>query len=98
MRVAVIDIGTNSTRLLIADVARDATLTELERRTKVTRLGHGVDRTGVLDEDAMDRVLATLADYRQLIDEHDAQSTVAVLTSAVRDAANGAAFAARVRR
>jgi len=98
MRVAVIDIGTNSTRLLIADVAQDATLTELERRTKVTRLGHGVDRTGVLDDEAMERVFATLTDYRQLIERHEADRTVAVLTSAVRDAANGAHFAARVRR
>jgi exopolyphosphatase/guanosine-5'-triphosphate,3'-diphosphate pyrophosphatase len=97
MRVAVVDIGTNSTRLLVADVARDGTLIELERRTKVTRLGDRVDRTGVLDDRAMERVLATLAEYRALIDAHAAERTVAVLTSAVRDAANGGAFLARVR-
>jgi exopolyphosphatase / guanosine-5'-triphosphate,3'-diphosphate pyrophosphatase len=97
VRVAVVDIGTNSTRLLIADVSEAGTLREIERRTRVTRLGHGVDRTGVLADDAMNRVRATLAEYAELIRAHEARRTVAVLTSAVRDAANGAAFTARVR-
>ena len=97
MRVAVVDIGTNSTRLLVAEVARDGTLIELERRTKVTRLGDRLDRTGVLDDAAMERVLATLAEYRAVIDASGAERAVAVLTSAVRDAANGDAFLARVR-
>jgi exopolyphosphatase / guanosine-5'-triphosphate,3'-diphosphate pyrophosphatase len=97
VRVAVVDIGTNSTRLLIADVSEAGTLEEIERRTKVTRLGHGVDRTGVLAEEAMDRVLGTIAEYTQLIEARGAARTVAVLTSAVRDAGNGAAFSARVR-
>jgi exopolyphosphatase / guanosine-5'-triphosphate,3'-diphosphate pyrophosphatase len=97
VRVAVVDIGTNSTRLLVADVDAAGALSEVERRTEVTRLGHGVDRDGVLAQDAMARVFATLADYRRRIDTHDVQRAVAVLTSAVRDAANGAAFTARVR-
>jgi exopolyphosphatase / guanosine-5'-triphosphate,3'-diphosphate pyrophosphatase len=97
VRVAVVDIGSNSTRLLIADVADDGAISEVERRTKVTRLGHGVDRSGVLADDAMDRVLATVAEYREAIETRDVTRTVAVLTSAVRDAANGAAFTARVR-
>jgi exopolyphosphatase / guanosine-5'-triphosphate,3'-diphosphate pyrophosphatase len=97
MRVAVVDIGTNSTRLLVADVDDAGVLTEVERRTAVTRLGQGVDREGVLAEDAMERVHATLAEYRRRIDADGAQRAVAVLTSAVRDAANGAEFAARVR-
>jgi exopolyphosphatase/guanosine-5'-triphosphate,3'-diphosphate pyrophosphatase len=97
VRVAVVDIGTNSTRLLVADVDDADALLEVERRTEVTRLGDGVDRDGVLAEDAMQRVHATLADYRRRIDSHGAQRAVAVLTSAVRDAANGAEFAARVR-
>jgi exopolyphosphatase/guanosine-5'-triphosphate,3'-diphosphate pyrophosphatase len=96
MRVAVVDIGTNSTRLLVADVV-DGALSEVERRTEVTRLGDGVDRKGVLADDAMQRVLATVAEYRRRIDVHGAERAVAVLTSAVRDAANGAAFAARMR-
>jgi exopolyphosphatase / guanosine-5'-triphosphate,3'-diphosphate pyrophosphatase len=97
MRVAVVDIGTNSTRLLIADVAEDGALTELDRRSTVTRLGQGVDRTGVLADEAQERVFAALADYRRSIDEHDVTATTAVLTSAVRDARNGAEFTEAVR-
>ena len=96
MRVAVVDIGTNSTRLLVADV-QDGRVTELERRSVVTRLGQGVDATGALADEAIARVLDTLAAYRAAIDAHRADHAVAVLTSAVRDAANGAAFARRVR-
>jgi exopolyphosphatase / guanosine-5'-triphosphate,3'-diphosphate pyrophosphatase len=97
MRVAVVDLGTNSTRLLVADVDDAGVLTEVERRTEVTRLGQGVERDGVLADDAMDRVHATLVDYRRRIDSLGARRAVAVLTSAVRDAANGAEFTARVR-
>jgi exopolyphosphatase/guanosine-5'-triphosphate,3'-diphosphate pyrophosphatase len=97
MRVAVVDIGTNSTRLLVADIAGDDALTEVERRTKVTRLGDRLGDTGVLDDDAMARVLDTLSDYRAVIAGRDVERAVAVLTSAVRDAANGEHFLARVR-
>jgi exopolyphosphatase / guanosine-5'-triphosphate,3'-diphosphate pyrophosphatase len=98
MRVAVVDIGTNSTRLLVADVdAAEGSVQELVRRSNVTRLGDGVDAGGSLSRAAMDRVFRTLAEYRQAIDEHDAHSNLAVLTSAVRDASNGAEFARRVR-
>ena len=99
MRVAVVDLGTNSTRLLVADVEPDGghTVTEIDRRTTITRLGHGVDATGRLADDAIQRVVDVLADYRAAIDEHAAQRTVAVLTSAVRDAANGPEFTRRVR-
>jgi exopolyphosphatase/guanosine-5'-triphosphate,3'-diphosphate pyrophosphatase len=98
VRVAVVDIGTNSTRLLVADVdPRTGAVGELERRSTVTRLGHGVDSSGSLAEDAMQRVFDTLATYRALIDQHGATANLAVLTSAVRDAANGAQFAERVR-
>ena len=98
MRVAVVDIGTNSTRLLVADVDADSgSVEELERRSTVTRLGHGVDASGSLDDDAMQRVFDTLADYRAAIDRLGATANLAVLTSAVRDAANGARFAQRVR-
>jgi exopolyphosphatase / guanosine-5'-triphosphate,3'-diphosphate pyrophosphatase len=98
MRVAVVDIGTNSTRLLIADVDRDSgALRELVRHSQVTRLGEGVDASGSLSDAAIDRVLSTLADYRREIDEHGCEANLAVLTSAVRDAGNGASFATRVR-
>jgi exopolyphosphatase/guanosine-5'-triphosphate,3'-diphosphate pyrophosphatase len=97
--VAVVDIGTNSTRLLIADVdPTSTTVGELVRRSKVTRLGDGVDTTGALSDEASERVFRTLGDYRQAIDGHDCEANMAVLTSAVRDASNGAAFAERVRQ
>jgi exopolyphosphatase/guanosine-5'-triphosphate,3'-diphosphate pyrophosphatase len=91
MRVGVVDIGTNSTRLLIADV-RDEGVRELDRRSQVTRLGDGVDASGELGEEAMERVFATLDAYREAIDENECDATVAVLTSAVRDASNGSRF------
>ena len=92
MRVAVVDLGTNSTRLLVADVQDGGELTELARRSTVTRLGDGVDAGGRLDDDAMERVFDVLADYRRLIDAGGAERVVAVATSAVRDAENGEWF------
>jgi exopolyphosphatase / guanosine-5'-triphosphate,3'-diphosphate pyrophosphatase len=97
VRVAVVDIGTNSTRLLVAEVGGDGRVDELERRSVVTRLGQGVDASGVLADEAVGRVLDTLTEYREAIDRHGAQRAIAVLTSAVRDATNGPAFALRVR-
>ncbi len=98
MRVAVVDIGTNSTRLLIADVDKHSGALEvLTRDSRVTRLGEGVDASGSLAEAAIDRVEQVLSTYREQIEKHDCEANMAVLTSAVRDAANGADFAARVR-
>jgi exopolyphosphatase / guanosine-5'-triphosphate,3'-diphosphate pyrophosphatase len=96
MRVAVMDIGTNSTRLFIADVAADGTLTEVVRESAVTRLGDRVDATGRLADDAMQRVFETLDGYRAQMDEHGVETSVALLTSAARDAENGPAFTAEV--
>ena len=97
MRIAVVDIGTNSTRLLVADVDPQAgTLTELDRRSTVTRLGVGVDRTGRLSDEGMARVFAALDVYAEAIDELGAEQRIAVLTSATRDAENGPQFTERV--
>jgi exopolyphosphatase/guanosine-5'-triphosphate,3'-diphosphate pyrophosphatase len=96
VRVAVVDIGTNSTRLLVADV-REGGVEELDRRSHVTRLGEGVDATGRLADAAQERVLATLEEYAESIEHHGCERRVAVLTSAVRDAGNGNAFADTVR-
>ena len=95
MRVAVVDIGTNSTRLLVADVGEDG-LEELDRRSIVTRLGEGVDATNRLADEAQERVLDTLEEYASSIERHGCERRVAVLTSAVRDADNGGAFAETV--
>jgi exopolyphosphatase/guanosine-5'-triphosphate,3'-diphosphate pyrophosphatase len=98
MRVAVVDIGSNSTRLLIADVEPDVgSLQELVRDSRVTRLGEGVDANGSLADAAIGRVADVLAEYHRGIEEHDCAANLAVLTSAVRDADNGAEFAERVR-
>jgi exopolyphosphatase/guanosine-5'-triphosphate,3'-diphosphate pyrophosphatase len=97
VRRAVVDIGTNSTRLLIAEVDGGRVGELLERRTVVTRLGAGVDAGGRLSEEAMQRVYAVLDEYRGLLDGLRVGSAVAVLTSAVRDAANGSEFAGAVR-
>jgi exopolyphosphatase/guanosine-5'-triphosphate,3'-diphosphate pyrophosphatase len=97
VHVAVVDIGTNSTRLLIAEVQDGRVTRELVRESRVTRLGQGVDTTGALAEEPMNRVFAVLEEYRAAIDEHGADDTIAVLTSAVRDASNGAEFTAAVR-
>src|SRR4051812_2185702 len=91
MRVAVVDLGTNTTRVLIADV-EDGRVHELERRTKVTRLGEGVDSTGRLGDGAIERVTGTLTDYDKLIDELQPERTIALATSATRDASNGDEF------
>ncbi|HVS29756.1 MAG TPA: Ppx/GppA family phosphatase [Solirubrobacteraceae bacterium] len=97
MRVGVVDIGTNSTRLLIADVVDGRVAAQLDRRSEVTRLGAGVDASGRLDDGAIARVFTVLDAYRAAIDEQRCELTTAVLTSAVRDAANGADFTAQVR-
>ncbi len=98
MRVATVDIGTNSTRLLIADVSDSGAVEDLVRVSRVTRLGERVDSGGDLAEEAIERTAAVLADYCRLIEEHRCEANLAVLTSAVRDARNGAAFTERVRR
>jgi exopolyphosphatase/guanosine-5'-triphosphate,3'-diphosphate pyrophosphatase len=90
-RVAVVDFGTNSTRLLVADVA-DMQVTELDRRTTVTRLGEGVDTTNRISEAAIERVSSVVADYRHRIDEFGVDRTVALATSAARDADNATDF------
>ncbi len=95
-RVAVVDIGSNSTRLLVADVDTDG-VRELDRRSIVTRLGEGVDATGALADAPRERVFAALEEFAAAIAEHGATATTAVLTSAVRDASNGPQFAAAVR-
>jgi exopolyphosphatase/guanosine-5'-triphosphate,3'-diphosphate pyrophosphatase len=97
VRVAVVDIGTNSTRLLIADV-EDGRIAERDRRTRVTLLGAGVDATGALAPDARERVLAVLDEYAAAIEAAGCDARTAVLTSAVRDAANGPQFTAEVAR
>jgi exopolyphosphatase/guanosine-5'-triphosphate,3'-diphosphate pyrophosphatase len=90
-RVAAIDIGTNTTRLLVADVVNGGE-EELVRRSIVTRLGEGVDAKRLLLPASIERVQTALAGFRDEIDALGAERTLAVATSAVRDADNGPAF------
>ena len=90
-RVAAVDLGTNSTRLLIADVTGNE-LSEVVRQLTITRLGEGVDRRRRLLPLPIARVRNCLADYRTEIESHGVTRTLAIATSAVRDAENGEAF------
>jgi exopolyphosphatase/guanosine-5'-triphosphate,3'-diphosphate pyrophosphatase len=90
-RVGVVDLGTNSTRLLVADVM-EGEVREIDRRLEITRLGEGVDARRQLLPEAMARVRNVLTDFRRIIEEHGAERTLAFATSAVRDAENGEAF------
>ncbi|MBI5870587.1 MAG: Ppx/GppA family phosphatase [Actinobacteria bacterium] len=91
MIVAVIDTGTNSTRLLVAEVLDDQ-VREIYRQTQVTRLGEGVDRVGSLSREACARVVTCVADYATRIDDIGASRTMVIATSSVRDASDGLEF------
>ncbi len=95
-RVAVVDVGSNSTRLLIADVA-GGSVTEVERQSRVTRLGRGVDLSGQLSAEAIEAACAAIADYVALCRKAGVERVDAIATSAVRDASNGGAFVAELR-
>ncbi|HEY7717257.1 MAG TPA: Ppx/GppA phosphatase family protein [Pedococcus sp.] len=96
-RVGAIDCGTNSIRLLIADTDGDGTLTDVLRRMEVVRLGYGVDRTGVIDPEAMRRTVAMAAEYAGQCRSAGVRSVRFVATSASRDARNADEFVAGVR-
>ena len=90
-RVAGVDIGTNSVRLLVAQVegsGRDATLATLDRRMTITRLGQGVDASGRLAPEAIERTVTVLREYRAAMDELGVDRARVTATSAARDAAN----------
>jgi exopolyphosphatase / guanosine-5'-triphosphate,3'-diphosphate pyrophosphatase len=95
MRVAAVDLGTNSTRLLVADVD-EGRVEEVVRRTIVTRLGEGVGRRRRLLPLPVARVRNALTDFRRELESLGAERTLAVATSAVRDAENGEAFLGEV--
>jgi exopolyphosphatase / guanosine-5'-triphosphate,3'-diphosphate pyrophosphatase len=97
-RVAAVDCGTNSLRLLVADVDPDrAQLTDVARRMEIVRLGQGVDRTGRLAPAALARTAAVLRDYADVIAATGARSVRMVATSATRDASNTTEFTRQVK-
>ncbi|MFF4412520.1 exopolyphosphatase [Streptosporangium sp. NPDC001559] len=95
-RVAAIDCGTNSVRLLIADID-GGVLTDVERQMEIVRLGQGVDRTGRLAPEALERTFAAMRGYAGLIERHGVSAVRVVATSATRDAANRQDFVGGVR-
>jgi exopolyphosphatase/guanosine-5'-triphosphate,3'-diphosphate pyrophosphatase len=95
MRVGVVDLGTNSTRLLVAEVD-DGRVEEVARHTQITRLGEGVDERRKLLPLPIARVRNVLADYRRELEELGAERVLAIGTSAIRDAENGEAFLGEV--
>ncbi|SCG34850.1 exopolyphosphatase / guanosine-5'-triphosphate,3'-diphosphate pyrophosphatase [Micromonospora zamorensis] len=102
-RVAAIDCGTNSIRLLVADLPGEsagpqAPLVDLTRRMEIVRLGQGVDRTGRLAPEAIERTRVALASYAADIEKFGAERVRMCATSASRDAANAADFTAMVQR
>ena len=96
-RLAGIDIGTLTCRLLIADLIPGQPLHVLQSERRILRLGEGVDQTKRLSQAAIDRVIACLKEWRSLIDNQHVEATAVVATSAVRDASNRAEFLARVK-
>ncbi len=94
-RVAVIDVGSNSTRLLVADVSGGVSV--VERHSRVTRLGRGVDLSGQLSDEAIEAACSAIADYVSICAETGTEKVTAIATSAVRDASNGSAFVAELR-
>ncbi|MFJ6028363.1 exopolyphosphatase [Pseudarthrobacter sp. NPDC092424] len=99
-RVAAIDCGTNSIRLLIADIDRSSgtpVLTDVVREMRVVRLGQGVDATGELAPEALERTFAATASYAQLIKDHGAEKVRFTATSASRDARNRQVFVDGIR-
>lgn len=97
MRVAGVDCGTNSIRLLVADIDDDGRLVDVDRRMEVVRLGEGVDRTGRISNAALARTFAACQRYAEVIAGLDAERVRFVATSASRDATNSAEFAMGVR-
>jgi exopolyphosphatase / guanosine-5'-triphosphate,3'-diphosphate pyrophosphatase len=95
VRVGAVDLGTNSTRLLVVDV-ENGDIVEVGRGLRITRLGESVDMRRKLLPVAIARVRNVLSDYRRELDRLGAERTLAVATSAVRDAANGEAFLGEV--
>ena len=97
MKIATFDVGTNTVLLLVVESAGDGKLRPLLERSRITRLGKGVDRTGNLDPEAVRTTLETIIEFAAEARAIGAEKTIAAATSAVRDAGNGAEFIRRVQ-
>src|SRR6185369_7034245 len=97
IRIAAIDIGSNSIRQIVADVSPDGSISHVDEMKAAPRLASGLETSGELDEGAMDRAIDSLAHMADLAKQLHADRIVAVATSAVRDAENAAEFVGRVK-
>lgn len=97
-RLAAIDVGTNSLRLVVAQVERDGTYRILDEEREMARLGEGLDLTGVLNEQAMQRALQALGKFKAIVDGFQVRQLRTIATSAVREASNGRVFCDEVHR
>lgn len=95
---ASIDIGTNSTRLLIVDVRHNGTLNPVEHHERITKLGEGLSENNELQSNAIDRVLAALAEYQQVIQDYEIEDIRLLATSATREAQNRDIFLQHIRQ
>ena len=98
MKAAVIDLGTNTFHLLISEKNQDGSITELYRERRFVRLGKGGISQGVITDDAYQRAMSTLLDFKELIALHQVDVTRATATSAIRSARNGQGFMEEVKR
>ena len=98
MRIATVDIGTNTILMLIADVASDGSLSVVQDEQVIARLGRGVDEHRQITKDAFNRVKQFLEEYQRIASSHRVEKIIAVGTSALRDAANAAEFIDFIRR
>ena len=96
-RVAAIDIGSNSIRQIVADISADGDIVVVDEMKAAPRLGTGIEKTGVLDDDAIERAVEALDRMATLARRHGAERIDTVATSAVRDATNASEFVARVK-
>ena len=97
MRVAGIDIGTLTCRLLIGEVGQTGPVAVLHSDRKILRLGEGVDRNKYLKPEAIRRVIETLKEWSRVIEGHSVDASIIVATSAVRDSRNREEFLLRVK-
>jgi exopolyphosphatase / guanosine-5'-triphosphate,3'-diphosphate pyrophosphatase len=96
-RLAAVDVGTNSVLLLVAERGADGVLHPVREEAEITRLGRGVDRTGVLSAEGQEATLEVLGRFADLARRSGARAMVVTATSAARDARNGSEFLARAR-
>ena len=97
MRIAALDLGSNSFHVLVADVDRDGRLVVVDRAKRMPRIGEGIFRSGAISAAARKQALSALAELVPVIARHAPDAVHAVATAAVRDASNGSAFVAEVR-